>query len=437
MVLNAYRDVFPEEAMNWAKYMVSTGSGLDPSADTSDESTPAGWGAKQGSRISDFFKNDGWNQLGNSTKKNYRLAFQDSGKPPYQPKNPPQTPEEELPYPLRWAPLTQSVDGHGRFKSQVHVVPHIATDVRPLVLTEEDFEERTVDGPYQEPDAEGRISKEDTVLLNGFIDNLFNISANLTPVQIAQGSFWDNKFTSSGAIGRHVERAKGLTGVKEAASRYGEALAQHDAVITAWKEKLRHDLVRPVTAVRRLRPGHTVVAYDPVINGPREVLADEWEPLILTQPHSEFPSASATLCTASFEFLKAFIIQETGDAAVPPFVRPFFPMDRNFKTTRVVLSVPLDSAAEQCGQSRLWAGVCSTAAKHFCSFHSRLTKTDLNLTLYLFSHLFVFYAQLHFAPSVEAGNQLGTGIGLASLKHITSLINGEVPEVCYWCPDRR
>lgn len=345
--------------MNWAKYMVSSGSGLDPSAKPRDDSTPAGWGAKQGARISNFFKSDGWNQLGDLTKKNYRLAFEDTGSPRYKPKNLPHIPESKLKFPLRWQPLTQSVDAHGRFKSQVHVVPHIAKDVRPLVLTTKDFKGRTVLGPFHHPNKKG-ISDRDRMTLNNLIDDLFNISAHLTPEQVAQAPFWDNKFTSSGAIARHFERAKGLTGLKEAASRYGEALAQHDSIVTAWKEKLRHDLVRPVTAIRFLSKNRKVKAYDPEVGRARRVLAREWEPLILTQPHSEFPSASATLCTASFEFIKAFSIQETGSAKVAPFVRPFFPMDSNFKTKKVLVKVPLETAARQCGESRLWAGVSSS-----------------------------------------------------------------------------
>lgn len=37
-------------------------------------------------------------------------------------------------------------------------------------------------------------------------------------------------------------------------------MALHDSVLEAWKEKLRHDLVKPTTLVRHLMEGKKVTA---------------------------------------------------------------------------------------------------------------------------------------------------------------------------------
>ena len=53
-------------------------------------------------------------------------------------------------------------------------------------------------------------------------------------------------------------------------------------------------------------------------SGPKQINVDEWEPIIRTMPHAEYPSGSSCVCKAYTETLKMYF----GNAIVPPSVTP-------------------------------------------------------------------------------------------------------------------
>lgn len=178
-----------------------------------------------------------------------------------------------------------------------------------------------------------------------------------------------------------------------------DMIAQHDACIVAWREKVRHDLVRPSTILKEVLKGKNVPAFVSNEQGVQPVPVEEYRPFLAEQPHSEFPSASAVICTASLEGIQlGFDTLNGRNNSLGPFGFPappgIFPFDIN-ETVQVLFNTTQD-AIKNCAMSRLWAG-------------------------------------MHFRPSIEAGQQLGKGIGEQALKQMISLYRGKVPSGCDRC----
>lgn len=388
------RPEFPEDAKSLG--ILLDYLGLDLSEKASDEGTPAGWAVKHGQRLKAYFAQDGWNSRGNSADTPYTHRFADSTG--YKPKNLAESPEEKLLFPLRWQPATRDM-GRGSFSSQVHVVPHIGLKAMPLALTDEDLSSRHTDAPYTFPNVPLLITPFDVLKVNTLVDEAVQFAKNVTYQQRALAVWWDIKLASSGTIVLNYARSLQLPLDRQLAFFLGDMIAQHDAAIVAWREKRRHDLVRPQTLVRRQRGGSSESVFVRQTDSVQEVNLSEYESFLPPQPHSEFPSASAALCAATFEHARLFGDANRGSNPFPVFTGPversIFNPRGLFPPTTVTFNTP-EEAALSCGISRLWAGV-------------------------------------HFRPAVEAGFKVGEGIGQAAFKHVSDLVAGRRPEVCSRC----
>ncbi|KAI0558788.1 PAP2/haloperoxidase-like protein [Gracilaria domingensis] len=216
-----------------------------------DVTTPVGMGNMMGYRAAEYFSRDGFNSLGDMTRKLNKQRFSDPTG--YEPANIAGTDPSELPKPLRWQPLIQEDDGRGRFVSQVHITPHIGLTANPAALTREEVEARVHAGPYQNPDMENTLSEEDEATMRLLLDDFFSVSRNLTQQQIISARFWDNKFSSLALVQVYTGLAWQLSDFEVARVGLGDIIAQYDAIIVAWKEKRMHDLTRPTTMIRRNR----------------------------------------------------------------------------------------------------------------------------------------------------------------------------------------
>lgn len=119
------------------------------------------------------------------------------------------------------------------------------------------------------------------------------VSRALTPEQAAIARFWsDDPMLSPTPPGHWIAIALGCLGDRgatvadhlDALVRLSVAMA--DAFIACWRDKYRHDLLRPVTFIRR--------HIDPT-----------WEPLLITPPFPEFPSGHSTQSGAAAAVLTA------------------------------------------------------------------------------------------------------------------------------------
>lgn len=373
--------------------------GLEPYDITTNRSIERGWANAVANKLVRYFAADGWNSQGDLSKSNYLLEYQDfTG---YKPVNPGFLAPNKLIRPLRWQPLTRPSDFRGKFETQVHVTPHIGLTAKPLAISRAQMEERVAPPLYNTPNRRRRLGRHDTKLALTLIEKLFNTSRQVTLEDVLVSYWWNDKFASLGIIFGLYLRIYGLDRLALIQVFLGDMIAQYDAVLVAWKEKRRYDYVRPPTLIRKLLAGKNVTAFRGIGKGVGEVKAEEWEPVLPIQPHSEYPSASAVICTAALEALEAYlkeVVLKDGEA-VAPFSfniqrsRGFFlPVGANVTVT----FESLEEAILSCGRSRLTSGV-------------------------------------HFEPSVPAGHALGRGIGVIAFRHVRDLYDGKIPENCERC----
>ena len=164
---------------------------------------------------------------------------------------------------------------------------------------------------------------------------VYETTKSLTPEQKAIARFWsDDPMLSPTPPGHWIfiandilEREKaGLEKTAEVMMRLGVALA--DAFIGCWNAKFAHDLLRPVTYIRR-------------------VIDPKWEPLLITPPFPEYPSGHSTQSGAAAAVLTAI------------FGQGFAFTDRTHERDGLApRSFPsFDAAAEEAAISRLYGGI--------------------------------------------------------------------------------
>lgn len=144
----------------------------------------------------------------------------------------------------------------------------------------------------------------------------------------------------------------------------------------AWREKVRHDLVRPTTVIQRWGDDElNTFTGDKTKDGPGKIKARDFQAFQRVMPHSEYPSGSACICTAYSEFTDAFTIgyylatlqnltfgsagEGQGYGCDPEMDPPIFVShgcDHDF-------AIPnMQALLQDCAESRLWAGFHFTAA---------------------------------------------------------------------------
>jgi len=337
-------------------------------------------GALAGAWITRSMNNDGWNHNGRWTKTGELCTHSVNCRPfedytGYVPVNGPHTLVDET----RWMPLVES-DGTGFFYTQEHVTPQLSV-VDGLVGTEEQMS-RTVDDPNYDLLAEMELTYERV--------------ASVTDEQIAMVSMMDSKLTLISQTWMGINGIHPLGFEESSLWAVGFIMAEHDATLNAWREKVRHDLIRPTSVSHNLVPEKNVTWFDGT-----NISTSQWQPLIRVMPHAEYPSGSSAICRATADFLQLWVeniygwenlettwVMKAGDApSIFPAMEGYPKMDHEvtFKT--------LDELADMCSLSRLLGG-------------------------------------MHFSASTQAGEDLVEGIGERSWETVLSLLNGDdVPAI--------
>ena len=179
-----------------------------------------------------------------------------------------------------------------------------------------------------------------------------------------------------------VRQKYSLTLEEQVFYEVGISLDEHDAIVQVWREKVRHDLVRPTTVIQRWGNDTLHTFTGDVSGGVGLINARDVQPFIRVMPHSEYPSGSACLCTAYQEYTDAFIKHDYGAAALSVSTK-----GRYVEKPRSWANL-IDFKSD-CGQSRLWGG-------------------------------------MHFTKSVPEGERLCRGIGERSLDFMQNLKNGSL-----------
>ena len=229
----------------------------------------------------------------------------------------------------KWQPLIES-DDLGFFYAQEHVTPHIGFYAKPAVVTREEINSRQLDDPmydYKE-EVELAINRVEALASDGFQRDMV--------------SFMDNKINIAGGMIMRLRGKYNLSLEAQVFYHYGYTSTELDVVILAWKEKVRHDAIRPTSLVQALGE-ESVTSFAGVH------LARDWVPFIRVMPHAEYPSGSGCICLGIAQFIDEFLLNEYGDSSIDT--------TWDFEETGTYTFNNMMDLATTCGDSRLWGGM--------------------------------------------------------------------------------
>jgi len=265
----------------------------------------------------------------------------------------------------RWQPI-QEHDESGYFSRQEHVTPHIGYTVTPFVIEEW---KRAPNPRY--------AYKEEADLV---VQRLADLASD--EERKSMTAFFDNKLLVRGLIQHYVRyQYPDQTFEEQMLFIHVLSAVEVDALLQAWREKVRHDLVRPTTVIQRWGSDiiHTFNG-DRASTAPESIAARDFQAFQRVMPHSEYPSGSACLCTAYAEITDLYVTQRWNseyDSIGPMFVGGDDNVDDNgvpqFDLCAVFGQFPctpeqrfvlenMDDLKRVCGQSRLWGGMHFTAS---------------------------------------------------------------------------
>lgn len=194
------------------------------------------------------------------------------------------------------------------------------------------------------------------------IDQILEISANLTPRQKVIAEYWRPiRGTPPMLWGElaAVVSDKYDYGIAEDAMLYFAIhTAMFDAGVTCWENKYRYNYIRPITAIRNM--GDVVIqAWGGVGMGTVEMMASEWKPYQSedqpTPPFPEYGSGHSTFGSAWAAVMQAFTgsdefgYGETFDELAFEGTPLDPPVELYWET--------FTQAAQEAGMSRLYGGI--------------------------------------------------------------------------------
>jgi hypothetical protein len=337
-VLNS---LMPRFAGDWRAMLISVG--LDPDDNTVNVTTAIGIGNAAGNAVVAARERDGMNQLGDEGGKIFnRRPYEDyTG---YRPVNTPY----ELKDPSRWQPLFVT-PGNGTFLAQQFVTPQWAS-TRPYSYDRPDRFHTPV------PSASNVHRR---VEYKAQADEVMAAQAGLTDAQKMTAELFDNKITSLGFAALFITLSRGLTLDQFVHYDFLTNVAAFDGGIATWKEKYRHDTVRPTSAIHHLYGDRPVSGWGGPGIGTVTLPASEWRSYLNTGNHPEYPSGSACFCAAHGQASRRYLGSDAfgwavnvpaGSSVVEPGVTP---------ATDITLGPwnTFTEFEEVCGLSRVYGGV--------------------------------------------------------------------------------
>ena len=356
--------LLPRREMVWRDML--SDYGLDPDDASSDLSTPVGIGNIAGLGALQGRLRDGMNQLGN---------YQDNTG--YMPVNSAYV----LHDPARWQPGLR-LQGTGVYTVQQFVTPQLANTEPVGAFDPREFRAAP---PFDSDPAAWDAYKAQA-------DAVLDVSANLSDEQKLKSELFDNKILSLGLSFVHLAREKNWSPADTVRGYFLKTAAALDGSIVTWQEKARYDAVRPFSAIRHIYGDELVVAWGGPGAGKREIPASLWRSYLPEADHPEYPSGSTCGCYAQAQAVRRYtgsdelnwsVAYPAGSSRVEPGLTPAEDLTLHFATWT--------DFAQDCGQSRVWAGV-------------------------------------HFPAAVEASAAFCGGFGDLAFEYFETLLNGTAPE---------
>ncbi|MEM7155192.1 MAG: vanadium-dependent haloperoxidase [Myxococcota bacterium] len=334
----------PQNAANWDAILAD--AGLDPTDDHESTTDPIGLGNKAGNAVVAARENDGFNQLGYDDGRLYNpQPYADyTG---YKPKNT----AFKLKDKRKWQPQLVR-NRYGITRVQQFVTPQYALTEPYSYDNPGAFSSPKPVKSYRQGPG-GRQAYRDQA------DEVLEISANLTDEQKMKAELFDDKIRSLGFSAVFASQVQGLSLLEFIHYDFLTNLAAFDTGIVVWQEKTRWNAVRPFSAIAWLYEDEEIMAWGGRYQGTvNDITGEEWSPYMQSADHPEYPSASASFCSAHAEASRLFLGSDAlgyvvptpaGSSLIEPGATPAAPMDLTFATW--------SEFEADCGQSRVWAGV--------------------------------------------------------------------------------
>lgn len=209
-------------------------------------------------------------------------------------------------------------DDPSTFDTQSFLSPHWGA-VRAFALESGDQflppapPQRGSDAEYV--DALGNVTTNDEAYREQTAE-ILQTSADLTDEQKVIAEFWADGPRTWTPPGHWNQLAQGLSirdghGLGDDVKMYFALNgALHDAAVSSWDAKRRHDYIRPISAIRHEYFDQAVEAWGGPNMGTQTILGRDWQPYqsltFVTPPFGEFVSGHSTFSRASREVLFAF-----------------------------------------------------------------------------------------------------------------------------------
>jgi hypothetical protein len=369
--------LYPSQTAEWRDMLTSVG--LNPDDTQENTTTPAGIGNMAGKAVVAVRERDGMNQLGDEGGVKYnRQPYSDYLG--YQPVNT----AYELKDPSRWQPNLVTT-GNGIFRVQQFVTPQMRVTLPYSYNTPDRFNTpRPVKSNPRGPGGrQAYVAQADEVL---------NASANLNDQRKATAELFDNKIRSLGFSILFVTTSRALSLEQFIQLDFLTNMAAFDAAIAVWNEKHKWDAVRPFSSIRYIYGDRPVTAWGgPGKGRVTDLPASQWRSYLTTADHPEYPSGSATFCSAHAQSARRFLASDAlgwtvpiqkGMSVVEPGITPANDIELNWATW--------SDFERDCGLSRVWGGV-------------------------------------HFLSAVEEGHQVGRQIGDLAFQFLQAHLGGTAP----------
>jgi hypothetical protein len=383
------KSLFPARADEWRAMM--TAVGLNPDDNDESPTHPVGIGNAAAAALLAVRETDGMNQLGDEGGRLYhRTPYADyTG---YAPVNT----AYELQDPSRWQPNIL-ISPFGISTVQQFVTPQTA---RVLPYGLDDPTAYTVVAPFASrwvgnPAAPGLKrqalqGRGPNAAYAAQANAVIQASANLTDEQKMMAELFDDKIRSLGFSTLFAAQSRGLSLIEFVQYDFLVNAAAFDTGIVMWREKRRHDAVRPFSAIRFLYGDAPITAWGGPGQGTvTDLPASQWRGYLRVADHPEYPSGSTGFCEAHAQASRRYFGDDhlgwpvpapAGSSIIEPGVTPEQDLTLGFATW--------SDFAEACGLSRFWGGV-------------------------------------HFLPSIDNMRELGREIGDIAYEFVMAHIEGD------------
>ena len=146
--------------------------------------------------------------------------------------------------------------------------------------------------------------------------------------------------------------------------RWPISITEYESILLSWKEKVRHNLIRPTTWIQENLAYETFTTWaGPYGGGSKTIEGKNVEAYVRVMPHSEYISASACLCQGIYEFTDSWLVSNFGitdsvsvNVNYPKFSSKTEPGAVPSDDVKISFAHML-AVRDACGESRLKGGM--------------------------------------------------------------------------------